>query len=314
MSLWIALLTLASLAGLAAWIWLIQAAFRNGERNWGVVLVIAIFVPFVGPLVALVFAIRFWSISGSASRVFVAACVLTLIGTLGLMASLRRMALDFTESPEFAAAAREMAEAQAEIDRTGPTDASPSEPANPPAAPTPPASDHPPVQPRPRPQPRSPQPTTPNRRTPPSSVGDTTAAAQPQSPPIVPPPQEPPVRDRTFPPVRVETVSLGEPGPNQIRLVEARIRNPEPHGVREIRLGLTYLDANGLRLGRWMTVHSESSNIVAAAATNTFTLRAFFVPQFTRNLRLDVEGVLFDNGDRWPLSTPNLTPSARQAP
>lgn len=309
MSLWITLLTLASLAGLAAWIWLIQAAFRNGEKNWGVVLVIAIFVPFVGPLVALVFAIRFWSIASGASRVFVAACVLTLVGTLGLMASLRRMALDFTESPEFAAAARELAEAQADIDldRSGPTDTSPSEPADAPVPPTPPA------QPRPRPQARPPQSPAPSRRPPASSAGNTTDAAQPQSPPIVPP-QEPPARDRPFPPVRVETVSLGEPGPNQIRLVEARIRNPEPHGVRELRLGLTYLDANGLRLGRWMTVHAESTNIVAAAATNTFTLRAFFVPQFTRNLRLEVEGVLFDNGDRWPRSTPNLAPSARQAP
>jgi hypothetical protein len=88
--------------------------------------------------------------------------------------------------------------------------------------------------------------------------------------------------------------------------VLARGRNTRDLAIREARLALSYFDARGLRLGRWMTVHTQSTNIVPAMATNEFTIQAFFVPQFTQDVRIEVESIRFANGERWPPIDPVL--------
>jgi hypothetical protein len=56
-------LALASLASLGALIWLVTVAFKNGQQNWGIALIVSAFIPLVGPIVALVFIIKFWGIA-----------------------------------------------------------------------------------------------------------------------------------------------------------------------------------------------------------------------------------------------------------
>ncbi|MBL9127629.1 MAG: hypothetical protein JNL97_08280 [Verrucomicrobiales bacterium] len=122
------------------------------------------------------------------------------------------------------------------------------------------------------------------------------------------------MRDIRESPLTIDSVRVGEPNPNQMRELRARARNTADQAVREARLSLEYFDARGLRLGRWTTVHSEPTPFVAARATNEFSLQAFFVPQFTKSVRVDVEFVRFADGGRWPPLDPSLVPaSAREA-
>jgi len=125
-----------------------------------------------------------------------------------------------------------------------------------------------------------------------------------ESPPTLP--TIPPALDNGTSPLAIDTLRLGEANPNQMRSVLAQGRNTGNLAIREARLALSYFNDRGLRLGRWITVHSESTNIVPAMTTNQFTIQAFFVPRFTKEVRIEVESIRFANGERWPPIDPTL--------
>lgn len=102
------------------------------------------------------------------------------------------------------------------------------------------------------------------------------------------------------PPVVVKPVHLGGPSPNRIRALQLRLENRGEASVRELKLQMDYLDANGARVGGWTTVHSGARSLADGNATNEIHLQAFFVPQFARGVRVTLEGVTFTDGSRWP--------------
>lgn len=283
------LLSLASLASLGALIWLITVAFRNGQQNWGIAMIISAFIPLVGPIVALVFIIKFWGIAKNPALLMLGSLCLAGIGFLSLMNNLRTMAQEMADNPDLQLAIQQ---AQATAD-------------SPPAVPD--------VTPPPIPMPTEPartapaEPRAPRRQTPPPralNASEIDAAAPVPTASAPPPP--PAVPDVRISPLSVDFLRLGQANPNQIRSVLARGRNTRDLAIREARLALSYFDSRGLRLGRWMTVHSESTNIVPAVATNEFMLQAFHVPQFTHEVRIEVESIRFANGERWPPIDPVL--------
>lgn len=133
-------------------------------------------------------------------------------------------------------------------------------------------------------------------------------------PAAVPAPAPAPLRDDRFSPLVVEMLRLGPPNPNQLRTILVRARNSATLPIREMSLNLSYYNARGLRLGTWATAHSGSTNVVPALATNQFTIQGFFVPQFTKEVRIEVRSLLFANGERWPAIPRSLTPGAARLP
>ncbi|MBL9128282.1 MAG: hypothetical protein JNL97_11570, partial [Verrucomicrobiales bacterium] len=107
MSLWVILISLSGIASLVAWIGLVNAAFRNGEKNWGIILVVSIFVPLLGPVAAFVFLFKHWNIARIPGLILCASFALLVIGTVGMMLGFKRMAREMVENPEFVAAMRE---------------------------------------------------------------------------------------------------------------------------------------------------------------------------------------------------------------
>ena len=126
------------------------------------------------------------------------------------------------------------------------------------------------------------------------------------------PAAETPSFDTRFAPVAVEVLRVGEPGDLQFRTLDVRARNVAAKPVHEVKLTLTYANQRGLRLGRWTTVHTAEGALIGGRATNEFALQAFFVPQFTHDVHIDVEAVGFTDGTRWPeVSLPPETRTPR---
>ncbi len=283
------ILSLASLASLGALIWLITTAFKNGQQNWGVALIVSAFIPFVGPIVALVFIIKFWGIARKPAFLMLGSLCLAGIGFLSLMNSLKTMAQELAETPDLQVTI-ETQQSDADSPPAIPVQAEPPQP--PPAKPRPARRQAPPLQAN-------------------TAIENNPAADAPTTPNLPPPV---PVSDDRISPLNIDTLRLGEANPNHMRSVLARGRNTRNLAIREVRLALSYFDARGLRLGRWMTVHTESTNVVPAMATNEFTLRAFFVPEFTHDVRIEVESIRFANGERWPAIDPVLIQPATNLP
>lgn len=279
------ILSVASLASLGALIWLISVAFKHGQQNWGIALIVSAFIPFVGPIVALVFIIKFWGIARNPAFLMLGSLCLAGIGFLSLMNSLRSMAREMAENPEL----------QITIQQAGTTSEEPPQTAR----------VDPPLPPTPAQRPRE-SPAMPNAKRRPVPLPQEVSATE--KPAVADAPVAPslPVPDVRFSPLTVDALRLGDVNPNQMRSVLARGRNTRNLAIREARLALSYFDARGLRLGRWMTVHTQSTNIVPAMATNEFTIQAFFVPQFTHDVRIEVESIRFANGERWPPIDPVL--------
>ena len=59
-------------------------------------------------------------------------------------------------------------------------------------------------------------------------------------------------------------------------------------------------DARGRRLGGRTSVHSGEGPLANPGSTNQFRMTAFLVPEFTTDVKLRVEGVLFTDRSRWP--------------
>ncbi len=294
MKLGLAILVLAGIVNAIAWIWLIVVTFRNGETMWGSLLIASFILP-IGPFVALVLFLLKWEIVRKPALVFLTSTAFMILGGV-VVATQARGSLE-----QLAAAGN----LSVDTDQAG--------------APAVPQS---PVAPDPEPAPAgtstTPQPTaSPRRGRASRQVGPRTPMmARPESatpPNGIPSPQasnrigSQTATESTWTanplvaPVHVDFLRLGEPNPNRIRRVQVRIRNPSPLAVKELRLGLDYLDMHGQRLGHWMTIATPNDDHLASRhSTNEFDLQAFFVPQFTESVGLNVEGVLFANGSRWP--------------
>jgi len=289
MSASVILLTLASLASLAAWIWLVTVAFQSGEKNWGIFLVVSVFIPVVGAIVPIVFMIKFWAIARRPAFLMLGSLAVTVVGILMLVSQLKSAAEQFATSPEFQAALRDAQkggqESAEEASNDSAVAAQPSENpiaksvAPPPTLPPPPTRIAPPEPPKP-------------------------TSAPPVTTDYV---------DPRISPLTLDTLAVGDPNPNQMRTIRFRARNTDPQPIREANLALSYFDARGRKLGQWTTVHTDSTNIVPGSATNEFSLQAFFVPQFTREVRVEVAFLRFGDGSRWPALHPTLNPQDTSA-
>jgi hypothetical protein len=270
------LVGLALLGLLVAQIWMIVVAFKNGEQVWGILFIVSCFIP-IGLFVTLGFMVTKWAIARRPSILFLSSIGVLILGVVVLASGAKQAMAEAMEQAEIAAA-------QARTVRVESPE--PTEPAAPPRRTEP----EPAPEPRRTPPPPKPAPATAVRS---SSPADGTSAPGTLSPP-------PPVAESSAAPVTVELVSLGEASPNQMRTLQLRMLNPGKLAVGEVKLDLDYLDAGGRRMGGWTTIHSGTEVLAAAAATNDFLVPAFFVPQFTRDVRLKVRALRFDNGTRWP--------------
>ncbi|MCC6231250.1 MAG: hypothetical protein IT580_01315 [Verrucomicrobiales bacterium] len=263
--------------GLAGWIWLTRVAFQHREQVWGWLLVASIFLP-IGPFVGLAFAILRWRIARAPAMLILGSGLVAIFGAFLMIWSAQDAQITLTTSTS--SASQEGAPVSESSAPPPPTDtmvhpeATPGAPAKAARAPSSPASVTPPKNPGPGNE--SSTPSTPGRR---SADSD---------------------RDPARPPVQLEVLQLGDPAPNQLRLLRVLARNEDSRPVRELKIELEYLDRRGVRLGRWTTVHSDSPAVVGGATSSPVNLQAFFVPQFTKSVRLGVEGVVFADGTRWP--------------
>lgn len=293
MSFGLLLFGLSSLVGLAGWIWLIVEAFRNQEKNWGIALIVSLFLPVIGPILGIVFVILRWRIAQRPAYLLMASLV---IGVLGF-------AITAMQARRAIAEMADLAESQVEIPARGS------------ASPSPDSADdsggEPSLPPRLRPSPPSiPPPPAPSPRKPDGPAEMAAAGRTSHSPPPTPARAvaEPEVKPATAsaleprePVVRLKVLRLGDPSPNQLRTLRIEARHPSPKSITELKLSLEYLDARGNRLGRWTTVHVASEPLRGSGATNEFDLQAFFVPQFTHDVRLKIESLGFADGSRWPV-------------
>lgn len=276
MGLAFALLVLAGIASLVAWVWLVIIAFRKGLTGWGIALIVGFFIPF-GPLAAIVFSFVHPDGTKVPRNIFFSAFALGLLGG-GLLVSATRDALE--NNPELRDLQQQMQRAAAEQA----TD----------AAPTPP-----PTESEATPTPPPPPPAAPSRHPAPQTASASRAPAPaPVSTPIPAPPAAP--ETALGCPVRVELLAIGDPTPGQMRPLDLRLANTAALPVTEIKLAMDYLDARGKRLGGRSTVHSGDGPLAGPGKTGTFTMTAFQVPEFTTDIRLRVEGVGFGDHSRWP--------------
>lgn len=276
------LLILSVALSVIAWIWLIVVMFKNKETMWGVLLIVSPFI-LIGPIVALVLIVMKWNMVKRPAILMLANIPIAALGSFLVARDAQRALQELAQAEEFSSQVEETASA------TLPAPGSPeptqalvvtgTEATASPAVPPP----QPVSNPRPVRKPR-----TDFATRPPNS--DTSS--------IEPPPS---VIDTGVSPVQLDVISLSDHTPNRLRTVHLRIRNPSAQAVKELRLELRYLDAQGRPLGNWVTVHGSSSDEVAkGSSTNEFKMQAFFVPQFTDRVRLEVEGVKFADGTRWP--------------
>lgn len=271
---------LASIAGIAAWIWMIVTAFKAQDRLWGTLLIVAVIIPFIGPLLPIVYSILHFQRCRQAVYLFYSAIAANILVVILAFAGIKSQ---IENSPELREVMAQAAEARARNNGNAepqtqdpqPADTSVREDNPPPAAP-----------------PRAPAPTPPRPK--PLPAPATPAVASTNTPP------PPPAIDPSLPPARLKMIRIGEPTPNRLRPLRLQIINDNDKAIREVKLQLTYLDAKQERLGTWTTVHSESGPLVGGKSTNEFDMTAFFVPQFTTSVQVGLAGLVYGDDSRWP--------------
>jgi hypothetical protein len=312
MSFALVLLIGGALVAFGAWVWLVVVAFQNKETVWGALL-IASLVLLIAPIVGLAFLVAKWNIARRPGILLIVSLVMTAIGAVLVVQAARRT---IEES------VRGLTVTTTIEDSAGPSEPDPDrEPHFPPPAEQVPPGATPPLEERRTARP--PARATGSRRVEPADAPGIARAEMERQPateelagsqPGRSTAQEAEAgatggaaraeparrRDPRVPPVALQVLDVGDPRPNRMRSVRVRIGNPTEHAVSELKLELEYVDDDGNRLGRWTTVHVTSEPIVAAHSTNEFVLQAFFVPQFTRGVRLQIRGVEFENESRWP--------------
>ncbi len=305
------LLALAAIGGLVAWIWLIIEVFRKGEKGWGVALIVATVLPVIGTVIQLAFLwMRRRDYSGPI-RAIVICAVLAALVSFPLQ---RRAASAFEEALNTASSETGLAspdddasaETAAKNDETSPAEtSSEAAPINATVSATSVAKNPPwPARedPRhlrsvarkstnavPRPEPASPD------NSEPSATGTSTNLATGDSlfSPTPLPKADPSQAQLTV-------LGLGASTGEALRTLRLRVANTAKQPIRELKLQLEYLDANGSRMGEWTTLHRGSDTVVNAHATNEFDLHAFFVPTFAKDVRVRLLRIRYADDTEWP--------------
>lgn len=290
------LLFLSSVGCLVAWIWFIVLAFRSGDKVWGILLIVGFILAPIGPIIALVFLVLRWNLVRQPAIIFLSSFVVGILGIVLFVSGAKRSLEEAVGGPEALAALRAQAEQAARQANAGAGGG--GEPVAPPPAPAA-APATPPAAPPPPPAPRNSRPRSPGPDLASASDADRPAGLSPRETPPPPPPTHASLNPH-LPPGRIELVSLGDVSPNQMRILRLRYINDSDEPAREVKFDLNYLDARGGRVGGWTTIHTPDAPIQGKGTTNEFDLQAFFVPQFTRDIRLEIRGVGFTNGTRWP--------------
>lgn len=278
----IALLVLAGIAGIVAWIWLIVLAFRLNDKLWGTLMIVGIFLP-VGPLFPLRFIMKQWDTVRTAGTIYLSAMAVSFLGAFIF----------------YGGAKSAMGDVAAEMEATAQASAAQAARAAAESAPAPVAA---PAAPKPAPRPEAPPRPAPATGHAASSRGSQPAPSSTTSsaPAVASNPS--PTTASDLPPIRLRVLDLGEAGANRIRNLRLELANPGSRPVRELKLDLNYLDAGGQRIGGWRTVHSDTAPLAQPNSTNAFELMAFFVPGHLADVRLEIEAVVFTDGTRWPES------------
>lgn len=307
------LLVLAAIGGLVAWISLIIAVFRQGEKGWGVTLIVTTFVPIVGTLIQLAFLWMRRRQHAEQIRIIVGCSVLAAVVSVPLQ---KRAASAVEEAMNIAAAESALAnpEDSASEENTAETRAPSRAESSSEAAPTNATisatsiTKNPPWPTRDDPRrsrPGTPKPTKAVARVEPTSTAtlevSTTAtvtatnrasAEELFSP--TPVPKADPSR------AELTVLGLGEPAGEALRPLRLRLANSAKQPIRELKLQLEYLDAQGSRMGEWTTLHRGSDTVVNANATNEFELPAFFVPTFAKDVRVHLLRIRYADDTEWP--------------
>lgn len=282
MTLGVILLALGAIGLLVAQVWMIIVAFQNDEKVYGILFIVSFFVP-IGIFVLLAFLVLKWNIARRPGILFLSCLPLVIVGFLMFANGAGDAMAQAAQAAETEAQARQAT-------RTERRELAPPTPQPEPSA-----------KPETKSEPRRLPPTPSNSPTPtpaPSTAANNSAATGAAT-------NAPAASDRELLltcPVRVELASLGDASPNQLRTLRLRLMNPAKAAVTELKLDLGYLDDHNRRLGNWKTVHSGIDPLASAGATNEFDMQAFFVPQFTRNVHIDVQAVRFADDTRWPPS------------
>lgn len=282
MSLAMIVLVLAGLASLVAWIWLIVWAFQNQEKGWGIVLIVASPAPVIGPLLGIVFCILKWRQVRQPAIILITSTVVGLIGLGVVLREAQKAVQEALQQQAGEVQVRQLLEASRAANAAPSVPEEPVEP-----TPEPPPSVAGPVPPPPAPRPvRRPDPVE-SRGAPPRAQNPTVARTGA-------------VRPANLPPLEAKFLSLGQVQNNQLRSVRVRLLNEVSKTVREVKLTLHYVDAKGKRLNSWTTVHGPLDSMVAPQGTNDVEVQGFFVPRFAERVDIEVNGVAFSDGTRWP--------------
>lgn len=295
------LLVLGWLCCLVGGIWLLVVAARQRKYLW---LVLMLVVPFAG----LVFVILNW---GEAKRPF-------FVNLAGIPLLFLGVVLNVMYGVEEAQG--QLTLQQVAPDRPGRARAEPPSPvperltaepepaptsaivAAPVPAPTPtPARSPAPARIAPRPQP---EPQVPSLPVVPAPAAAPRAPAVPaeSSVPVVAPAARPSSAASAAPgSVRLEFVDTETPRGEVLRSVRLRITNSFDRPVAKVTFYLGYLDRRGRPLASWTTEHAdpEQSALVGPNAEREFVCPAFFMPDTTASVRVQLREVKFADGGEW---------------
>jgi outer membrane biosynthesis protein TonB len=292
------LIILGWLLSLVGGVWLLVVAAKQKKYLW---MVLIIFVPFA----ALVYVILNWAEAKKPFFVSLAAIPLLIAGG----------AMGFSEAMGEAQLAMQEAQRQgARPTRGGLPTPTPEPPAVLPE-PTPPPA----VVPEPAPTRRPPPPPAPTRTVNPPQP-TRTPPARSETPPLpiaTPPPVAPAESSEPAAPapapslaptpaaapgvVRLDFVTTETPRGAVLRSVRLHITNSFDRAVSKVTFYLGYFDRQGRPLASWTTEHAdpEQAVLVGPNTAREFVTPAFFMPDTTTSVRVQLREVKFVDGRIW---------------
>jgi hypothetical protein len=99
-------------------------------------------------------------------------------------------------------------------------------------------------------------------------------------------------------PVAVECKTV-HPDPSQsLQFLDLSLTNNLPKAVKRLTMHLIYCDANGATLKEW-TTHRELDRDLGGNATMELSQPAYFMPLYSRRVKVQVEDVRFADGTAW---------------
>jgi hypothetical protein len=91
-----------------------------------------------------------------------------------------------------------------------------------------------------------------------------------------------------------------QPDPREsLQYVNLNLTNNVPKSITRVTMRLVYCDANGQALKEWTTQRELDHNL-AGKETEELRQPAYFMPLYTRRVKVEIKQVHFADGTDWP--------------